>query len=41
MNIDDRITKANTEVLRFGFNFDFFSLESDIYSKYRKVRKSM
>jgi hypothetical protein len=31
MNIDNRITKANTEVLRFGFNFDFFSLESDIY----------
>lgn len=31
MNINDRITKANTEVLRFGFNFDFFSLESDIY----------
>jgi hypothetical protein len=31
MNINDRITKANSEVLKFDFNFEFFLLENNIY----------
>ena len=31
INFNDRITKVNSEALRFGFSFDFFLLENDIY----------
>lgn len=31
INFNDRITKANSEVLRFNFNFEIFLLENNIY----------